>query len=163
VDIICLDTPSGEVVEISSSYDLSIFSPGADSPHTEGVGATPVGSSPSIGELWPDIDKLDEINREHVSTVHIHEVALHDSESLVLNKKTNKQARRRGGGKCSKPMLLGHLVLCRKATERVPRRKNLRKICPLPPEQFLLVCRGHLLMGNIHLRLIWIEVNGKLF
>jgi hypothetical protein len=97
VDIICLDTPSGEVVEISSSYDLSIFSPGADSPHAEGVGATPVGSSPSIGELWPDIDKLDEINREHTSTVHIHEVALHDSESLVLNKKTNKQARRGRG------------------------------------------------------------------
>jgi hypothetical protein len=90
LDIICLDTPSGEVVEISSSYDLSVFSLGAGSPHAEGIGATPIGSSPSIGELWPDIDKLDEINREDTSVVHIREVALHDSESLVLTKKTNK-------------------------------------------------------------------------
>jgi hypothetical protein len=96
LDIICLDTPSGEAVEISSSYDLSIFSPGAGSPHAEGVGATPAWSSPSIRELWPDIDKLDEINCEDTFAVHIHEVALCDSECLALTKKTNKRARRRG-------------------------------------------------------------------
>jgi hypothetical protein len=27
LDVICLDTPSGEIVEVSSSYDLSVFSP----------------------------------------------------------------------------------------------------------------------------------------
>jgi hypothetical protein len=90
LDIICLDTPSGEVIEISSCYDVSVFLPGASSPHGEGVGATPVGSSLSIGELWPSIDKLDEINREDTSAVHIHEVVLYDSESLALTKKTNK-------------------------------------------------------------------------
>jgi hypothetical protein len=90
LDIISLDTPSDEVIEISSSYDLSVFSSGAGSPHAEGVGAFPVGSSPSIGELWPDIDKLDKINREDTSVVHIHEVGLHESESLALTKKTNK-------------------------------------------------------------------------
>jgi hypothetical protein len=80
LDIICLDTPSGEVIEISSSYDLSVSLPGAVSPHAKGVGATPAGLSSSIGELWPDIDKLDEINHEDTSTVHISEVALCDSE-----------------------------------------------------------------------------------
>jgi hypothetical protein len=90
LDIICLDTPSGEVVEISSSYDLSVFSPGDGSPHAEGVGATPAGSSSCIRELWPDIDKLDEINREDTSAIHIREVGLRDSESLALTKKTNK-------------------------------------------------------------------------
>jgi hypothetical protein len=90
LNIISLDTPSGEVVEISSSYDLSVFSSGAGSSHAEGVGATPAGSSPSIGDLWPDIDKLDEINREDTSAVHICEVALRDSEPLALTKKTNK-------------------------------------------------------------------------
>jgi hypothetical protein len=112
VDIICLDTPSGEVVEISSSYDLSVFLSGPGSPHAEGVGATPAGSSLSIEELWPDIDKLDKIYHEDTSTVHIREVALHDSESLALTKKTNKRVRSRGGGERYEAMLLGHLVLC---------------------------------------------------
>jgi hypothetical protein len=97
LDIISLDTPSDEVIEISSSYDLSVFSSGADSPHAEGVGATPVGSRLSIRELWSNIDKLDEINHEDTSAVHIRELVLCDSESLVLTKKTNKRARRRGG------------------------------------------------------------------
>jgi hypothetical protein len=88
--IICLGTPSGEVVEISSSYDLSVFSSGAGSPHAEGVGSTPTGLSLSIGELWPDMDKLDEINHQDTFAVHIHEVALRNSESLALTKKTNK-------------------------------------------------------------------------
>jgi hypothetical protein len=96
LDIIYLDMPSSEAVKISRSYDLSIFLLGASSPHVEGVGATPAGSSPSIGELWPDIDKLVEINREDTSVIHIREVALRDSEFLVLTKKTNKRARRRG-------------------------------------------------------------------
>jgi hypothetical protein len=90
LDIICLDTPSGEAVEISNSYDLSVFSPRVGSPHAKGVGATPTGSSPSIRELWPDIDKMDEINHKDTSDVHIREVALCDNESLALTKRTNK-------------------------------------------------------------------------
>jgi hypothetical protein len=62
-DIICVDTPSGKVAKMSSSYDLPIFSSGADPEGLEIVAAASRGSSPSIGELWPDIDKLDEIRR----------------------------------------------------------------------------------------------------
>jgi hypothetical protein len=57
LDIIYVDTPSGKVAEKTSSYDLSIFSSGANSQVAEIVAAVSEGSSPSIGELWPDIDK----------------------------------------------------------------------------------------------------------
>jgi hypothetical protein len=58
-----LDTPSVGVVKISSSCDLSIFPLQADPHRAEGGGEAPDGSSSmSIWELWPDIDKLDEIN-----------------------------------------------------------------------------------------------------
>jgi hypothetical protein len=61
LDIICVDTPSGEVAKMSSSYDLSLFSSGADTECAEIVEVAFGGLSLSIGELWPDIDKLDEI------------------------------------------------------------------------------------------------------
>jgi hypothetical protein len=62
LDVIDLTTPSGEVIEISSSCDLSIFSLKVDPQCVEGGGGVPEGSlSASIGELWPDIEKLDEI------------------------------------------------------------------------------------------------------
>jgi hypothetical protein len=68
-DIIVLDTPSGEVIEISSSScNRSIFSSKAGSQCDEGAGAMPGGSScVSIGELWPEINKLDETGREGTS------------------------------------------------------------------------------------------------
>jgi hypothetical protein len=52
-DIIILDTPRGDLNEISSSsYDLSFFSSKAGSHLDEGAGATPGGSSSvSVGEL----------------------------------------------------------------------------------------------------------------
>jgi hypothetical protein len=63
LDLIDLDTPSAKVVEIFSSCDLSIFSSQDGSRRIEGGGTGPEGSSSaSIGELWPDIDKLDGIN-----------------------------------------------------------------------------------------------------
>jgi hypothetical protein len=63
LDVIYVDTPSGEVLEVSSSCILSIFSSGADPQCAKGIEVTPEGSSGmSIRELWPDIDKLDEIN-----------------------------------------------------------------------------------------------------
>jgi hypothetical protein len=46
-----VDTPSGKVAEKTSSYDLSIFSSGANSQVAEIVAAVSEGSSPSIGEL----------------------------------------------------------------------------------------------------------------
>jgi hypothetical protein len=70
LDIIVLDTPSGEVIEIcSSSCDVSIFSSKASSQHDEGTRAAPGGSSSaSIGELWHDIDELDGIGCEGTSS-----------------------------------------------------------------------------------------------
>jgi hypothetical protein len=64
--IIVLDTPSREAIEISScSCDLSIFSSKASSQCDKGTEAAPRGSSSaSMGKLWPDVDKLDEISRE---------------------------------------------------------------------------------------------------
>jgi hypothetical protein len=61
MDIIYVDRPSSEAAEKSSSYNLSIFSSGANSEGAEIVAATREDSSPSIGELWPDIDVLDVI------------------------------------------------------------------------------------------------------
>jgi hypothetical protein len=58
-----LDTPSIKVTEISNSFDLSIFSSRDGSQHDEGARVAPKrSSSASIGELWPNIDKLDGIN-----------------------------------------------------------------------------------------------------
>jgi hypothetical protein len=66
-----LDTPQGDLADISSSsYGLSLFSSKDGSHHDEGVVAAPRGSSSvSIGELWPDIDRLDEAGPEGASTV----------------------------------------------------------------------------------------------
>jgi hypothetical protein len=58
-----VDMPSGKVLEASSSCDLSILSLGANPQCAEGVSVAPEGSlSMSIRELWPNIDKLGEIN-----------------------------------------------------------------------------------------------------
>jgi hypothetical protein len=69
LDIIVLDTPHGEVIEISSSScNISIFSSKASYPHDKNTEATQGGSSSaSIGELWPDINKLDEVAHEGAS------------------------------------------------------------------------------------------------
>jgi hypothetical protein len=61
--VIDLDMPRAGVIEISSSCDMSVFALHVDTCRIEGVGDAPEGSSSlSIGELCPDIDKLDEIN-----------------------------------------------------------------------------------------------------
>jgi hypothetical protein len=69
LDVIVLDAPSREAIEIySGSYNILIFSLKASSQRDEGVGAAPRGSSSaSIGKLWPDIDEFDEISREGTS------------------------------------------------------------------------------------------------
>jgi hypothetical protein len=51
-----VDTPSGEVAENSSSYDLSIFSCSANPKCAEVAEVVFGGSSLSNGDLWPDID-----------------------------------------------------------------------------------------------------------
>jgi hypothetical protein len=91
-----VDTPSGEVAEKSSSYDLSIFSSGADSQGAEIVAIACEGSSPSIGELWPDIDKLDEIRHEDTSVVHTRDASVRGTRSTASAKKAGRRSRREG-------------------------------------------------------------------
>jgi hypothetical protein len=76
MDSICVDTPSGEAVEKSSSYNLSIFSSGADSRGAKVVTAMCDDSSLSIVELWPDIDKLDNPSCGDTSIVHMRDVTI---------------------------------------------------------------------------------------
>jgi hypothetical protein len=94
LDVIDLDTPSVEVIKISSSCDLSIFSSRANSQRDEGTGAMPERSlSASIGELWPDIDKLDEINSGRASIENVPGNVLHDQSSMPLVVRTNENVR----------------------------------------------------------------------
>jgi hypothetical protein len=71
LDIVILNTPRGGLIKILwSSYGLSIFSSKAGSRHAEGTRAVPGGSSSvCIGELWPDIDKLDKAGPEGTSVI----------------------------------------------------------------------------------------------
>jgi hypothetical protein len=88
--------PSGEVAEMFSSYDLSIFSSGAGPGCAEIVEVASGGSSLSIGELWPDIDKLDKIRREDTSVVHTHDAALRGRKSIASAEKADRHSRYSG-------------------------------------------------------------------
>jgi hypothetical protein len=82
LDVTVLDTPQGDVIEISSSsYGLSLFSLKAGSHRDEGVGAAQRESySVSVGDLWPEIDSLDVTCREGTSVTamrgHLEDPAL---------------------------------------------------------------------------------------
>jgi hypothetical protein len=78
---------------------LSIFSSGANPQRAKGVDVTPMGSSSiSIEELWPDIDKLDDINCEGPSAVNIPEVRLRERKSQASVEKIDTRVRLRGKG-----------------------------------------------------------------
>jgi hypothetical protein len=63
LDVICLDTPSGEVVEVSSSCDLSVCSPKTDAQFTKSGGNDPKGSlRASTVEFWAEMDMMNEIS-----------------------------------------------------------------------------------------------------
>jgi hypothetical protein len=53
LNIICVDTPSGKVAEKYNSYDLSIFSSGADSQGAKIFAASTGGSSRASGSYGP--------------------------------------------------------------------------------------------------------------
>jgi hypothetical protein len=93
MDIYYVDTPSGEAVEKSRSYNLSIFSFGGNSEGAEVI-APHENSSPSIGELWPDIDKLDDPPHEDTTIVHAHNTSIHGKRSAAPIENTNKCSRR---------------------------------------------------------------------
>jgi hypothetical protein len=85
-----VDTPSGKVAKKPNSYDMSIFSFGANSRGAEFVATASGGSSPSIGELWPDIDKLDEIQSEDTSVVHARDISVRDRRSTASIEKVGR-------------------------------------------------------------------------
>jgi hypothetical protein len=96
LDIIYVDTPSGKIIEICSSSNLFVFCSGADPQCAEGLEAASMGSSSvSIRELWPDIDKLDEVSHGGASTVAIPEVAPRAAKSQASVEKTDKCAKRK--------------------------------------------------------------------
>jgi hypothetical protein len=85
-----LDTPSGEV-EVSSSYDLSIFSPKTDAQFSEGSGNTPEGSSSvSIRELWAEMDMIDALSHGGSSTENVPRSVHHERWSVPLVLTTGK-------------------------------------------------------------------------
>jgi hypothetical protein len=96
MDIIYVDTLSSEVIKKSSSYNLSIFSSGADFEGAEVVTATREDSRPSIKELWPNIDKLDNLSREDTSVVHARNYAIRGKRSDASIEDTDKRSRREG-------------------------------------------------------------------
>jgi hypothetical protein len=90
LDVICLDTPSGEV-KVSSSYDLSIFSLKIDAWFSEGGGNTPEGSSSvSIGELWAKMDMMDALSRGGTSARDVPRSAHHERRSVPLVPRTGE-------------------------------------------------------------------------
>jgi hypothetical protein len=96
MDIIYVDTPSGEAAEKSNSYNLSIFSFGADSEGVKVVTATCEDSSPSIGELWPGIDKFDILLREDTFVVYARDASIHGKRSAAAIENADKCSRHDG-------------------------------------------------------------------
>jgi hypothetical protein len=91
LDVICLDTPSGEV-EVSSSYDLSIFSQKTDAQFSEGGGDAPEGSSSvSIWELRAEMDMMDAISRGGTFVRNVPSSAHHEWRYVPLVLTTGKR------------------------------------------------------------------------
>jgi hypothetical protein len=85
--------PSAGVIEISSSCDLSVFSSQVDPHHAEGGRDAPKGSSSlRIGELWPDIDKLDEVNHRATIVGDLPGGTLHERSSSPSTARVNEHA-----------------------------------------------------------------------
>jgi hypothetical protein len=92
--VIVLDTPTIDVIKISSSCDLPNSSLKADSRRSEGAGAVPeMSPSASIGDLWPDIDKLDEINSGGAFVENVPANILHDQSLMPSVVMTNENVR----------------------------------------------------------------------
>jgi hypothetical protein len=90
MDIIYVDTLSDEAAQKSSSYNLSIFSSGANSEGAKVVAATHEDSSPSIGELCPDIDELDDPPCKDTSVVHARNASICRKRSSTSIGNTSK-------------------------------------------------------------------------
>jgi hypothetical protein len=96
LDIIRVDTSNGEVAKMSSSDDLSIFPSGANPKCAEIVEVASGGSSLSIGELWPDIDKFHKLWHKDTSVVHTRDVSLCGGKSIASAEKADRRSRHSG-------------------------------------------------------------------
>jgi hypothetical protein len=123
-----LDTPSGEV-EVSSSYDLSIFSPKTDAQFSKGGGNAPKGSSSvSIEELWAEMDMMDAISHGGTSAGNVPRNAHRKRRSVPLVETT---------GECTSctdkgalwMILLDHRMPChevvKEVTGNIPRKNKV--------------------------------------
>jgi hypothetical protein len=99
LDVIVLHNPSVEVVKISISCNLSVFSSKAGSQRVESGGAAPEGwSSANNRELWSGIDKLDEINHGGAFVENLPGGAPREQSSSQLVVRANKHVRPMGKG-----------------------------------------------------------------
>jgi hypothetical protein len=96
LNIIFVYTPIGEVARKSSSYDLSIFCSGANSTGAKIFEAASGGSCLSIGELWPNIDKLYEIQHGDNSVMHAYDILVRGKKSTTSVEKAHKCSRHEG-------------------------------------------------------------------
>jgi hypothetical protein len=92
--VVVLDTPSTDIIEISSSCNLPKFSSKADSRRDKGAKVVPEGpSSASIGDLWPNTDKQDEINSGSVFIETTPTNILRNQSLMPSVVRTNKNVR----------------------------------------------------------------------
>jgi hypothetical protein len=155
--------PSAEVIELSSSCDLSVFSPKADAQCAEGDGNTPErSSSVSIEALWAEMDMLDETNHRGSSAMNIPWNAHRERRSLLSVEKNGECA-----SHTDKGALLNDIPGPSNAQPRGRGRgftKNkAAQIWSAASWLFCHACGGHLLIDSIRLRPVWIKVNGRLF
>jgi hypothetical protein len=73
-----------------------MFSSGTDSKGAEVVTAMHEDSSPSVEELWPDIDELDNPSCGDTSVVHARDTAIHGERSDAPIEDANKCSRCEG-------------------------------------------------------------------
>jgi hypothetical protein len=133
MDIIYVDTSSGEAVEKSSSYNLPIFSFGAYSEGAEVVTVTREDSSPSVKELWLDIDKLDDPPCEDTSVVRAHNASICGKRSAAPFEDANKLSMREGK-RDSLPDVAGTSDFRSKGREDRSMRKEAARILSATPD-----------------------------
>jgi hypothetical protein len=129
---------------------------GADPQRVEGIEVTPEGSSSmSIGELWPDIDKLDDINHRGLFAVDIPEVVPHEERSRASVVKIDKHVRRKGKGALLNDGA-GPSNIIPKGREKGSVKRKAVQILSGAPRALSPCMPSRLSIRNIHLRPVWV-------
>jgi hypothetical protein len=87
--------PAAKLLKNLALIICPIFSSRGNSKGAEVI-APHENSAPSIGELWPDKDKLDDSPHEGTSVVRAHNSLIHGKRSAVPIENTNKCSRCEG-------------------------------------------------------------------